>query len=190
MIVMPVAYAVSENNRQTIPLTGGTRLTHYSNGQFEVLGVRFRIDPGMVISQPLELNETNLQNAVRFYLNVPYLWGGKNALGMDCSGFTQIIMSLFGKQLLRNASQQVTQGQPITLQDAQPGDIAFFDHQDGKISHVGIILSPLASSHSPLAFTIVHCSGRVKVEKLDETGIYNIEQGDYSHHLASIRSLR
>lgn len=181
MVAMPMAYAVSENNGQTIPLTAGTCLTKYQDGRFEVLGVGFRIDPSMVITQALEMNQENLLKAVRFFLNVPYLWGGKNAMGMDCSGFTQVIMSLFGNHLLRNASQQATQGTPVaSLQEAKAGDLVFFDHEDGKISHVGIVIDPER---------VIHCSGRVKVEKLDETGIYNIEQGGYSHHLVSIVSL-
>lgn len=179
-IVMPMAYAVSENNGQTIPLTAGTCLPNYKNGRFEILGVGFRVDPNMVADKPLDLNETSLMNTVRFFLNIPYLWGGKNALGMDCSGFTQIIHSLFGHQLLRNASEQVTQGLPVkSIKNALPGDLAFFDHEDGKISHVGIILD---------SERVIHCSGRVKVEKFDETGIFSIEQGGtYTHHLVSIR---
>lgn len=179
-IVMPMAYAVSENNGQTIPLTAGTCLPNYKDGRFEILGVGFRVDPSMVADKPLPLSETSLMNTVRFFLNIPYLWGGKNALGMDCSGFTQIIHSLFGHQLLRNASQQATQGVPVkSIKVALPGDLAFFDHEDGKISHVGIILD---------SERIIHCSGRVKVEKLDETGILSIEQGGtYTHHLVSIR---
>jgi cell wall-associated NlpC family hydrolase len=181
MVSMPMAYAVSENNGQTIPLTAGTRLPKYQDGRFDVLGVGFRIDQSMVITKPLEMNQQNLLQAVRFFLNVPYLWGGKNAMGMDCSGFTQVIMSLFGKQLLRNASEQATQGSPVpSLSEAKAGDLVFFDHEDGKISHVGIVIDPER---------VIHCSGRVKVEKLDETGIYNIEQGGYSHHLVSIASL-
>lgn len=180
LVAFPVAYALSENNGQTIPLTAGTRLAGYKDGRFEVLGVGFRIDPSMVVTKTLDLNEQNLLQTVRFFLNTPYLWGGRNALGMDCSGFTQVILSLFGKHLLRNASEQATQGTPIaSLSEAQAGDLAFFDHQDGKISHVGIVIGPTR---------VVHCSGRVKVEKLDETGIFNIEQGGYSHHLASIIS--
>lgn len=179
IVVFPLAYAVSENNNQTIPLTAGTRLNNYKDGRFEMLGVGFRIDPSMVIEKPLELNQQNIMKTIRFFINTPYLWGGKNALGMDCSGFTQIIMSLFGKQLLRNASEQVTQGSLIPgFNKAQAGDLAFFSKQDGKINHVGIIVD---------SEVIVHCSGRVKVEKLDEIGIFNAELGDYSHHLVQIR---
>ena len=181
MVAMPMTYAVSENNGQTIPLTAGTQLTNYQDGRFEVLGVGFRIDPSMVISAPREMNQEKLLQTVRFFINIPYLWGGKNALGMDCSGFTQVVMSLFGKSLLRNAGEQVTQGQEIAqLKNVQAGDLVFFDHEDGKISHVGIAID---------AERVIHCSGRVKVEKLDETGIFSAEQDAYTHHLAAIRRL-
>lgn len=198
-VVFPMAYAVSENNGQTIPLTAGTRLTHYQSpvsheagtARFEVLGVGFRIEPSMVAVQPLELNQTNLLQTVRFFLNTPYLWGGKNAMGMDCSGFTQVIMSLFGRHLLRNASEQAAQGRRITdLNRAQAGDLAFFGHnepgqtgnsqQPTAVTHVGIVID---------SERVIHCSGRVKVEKLDSTGIYSAEQGDYTHHLICIRRI-
>ena len=204
MVLMPMAYAVSENNGQTIPLTAGTRLCNYKDGRFELLGVGFRIDPSMVLTAPLPLDEPHLLQAVRFFLNIPYLWGGKNAMGMDCSGFTQVVLSLFGKHLLRNASQQATQGIEVNgLEDAQAGDLAFFckpnadnanngknDNNDNNgahapITHVGILIDKQR---------IIHCSGRVKVEKIDATGIFSIEQADakhpqgqYTHQLLSIR---
>ena len=182
-VVFPMAYAVSENNGQTIPLTAGTQLTNYQNGRFEVLGVGFRIDPNMVTEKPLEMSEQNLLQAVRFFLNTPYLWGGKNAMGMDCSGFTQVIMRLFGKALLRNASEQATQGRKVSdLKKVQAGDLLFFDHEDGKISHVGIAID---------SERVIHCSGRVKVEKLDRTAsgdVYILSaEGQHTHHLVSIR---
>ena len=105
---------------------------------------------------------------------------------MDCSGFTQIVMGLFGKTLLRNAREQITQGVPVDdLQNAQAGDLVFFDHVDGKISHVGLLLD---------SERVIHCSGRVKVEKIDSTGIFSVEfadsshpEGQYTHHLVAIR---
>ena len=201
MVLMPMAYAVSENNGQTIPLTAGTRLFNYKDGRFELLGVGFRIDPSMVLTAPLPLDEPHLLQAVRFFLNIPYLWGGKNAMGMDCSGFTQVVLSLFGKHLLRNASEQATQGIEVNrLEDAQAGDLAFFckpqtnhaNHANNAnngahapITHVGILIDKQR---------IIHCSGRVKVEKIDATGIFSIEQADaqhpqgqYTHQLLSIR---
>ena len=181
LVIFPIIYAISENNGQTIPLTAGTRLPNYKDGEFELLGVKFRVDASMVRTAPIPLSLQTLLETTRFFLNTPYLWGGKNALGMDCSGFTQVIMSLFGKSLLRNASEQATQGIAIPdLSHAQAGDLVFFDHKDGKISHVGIILD---------AERVIHCSGRVKVEKLTEKGIFSIEKGEYTHHLVQIRRL-
>ena len=181
-VSMPMAYAVSENNGQTFPLTGGTYLPNYENGHFSILGVNFRIDPSMVVEKPLAMNEENLMRVVRFYLNIPYLWGGKNAMGMDCSGFTQIILSLFGASLLRNACEQMTQGEEVPgLQEAKAGDLVFFDHDDGRISHVGLLLD---------SQRVIHCSGRVKVETIDDKGIFSAEQGGiYTHHLVGIKRM-
>lgn len=185
LVRMPMAFAVSENNGQTIPLTAGTRLPDYKDGRFEVLGVRFRIDPSMV-TQPLPLNADNFLGITRFMLNIPYLWGGKNALGMDCSGFTGIVMSLFGHCLPRNARQQVLLGEEVPfLQEAQCGDLAFFDHRSRNaastnISHVGILLD---------SERIIHCSGRVKVERIDAQGIISAETGEHTHDLRIIKRL-
>ena len=204
MVLMPMAYAVSENNGQTIPLTAGTRLCNYKDGRFELLGVGFRIDPSMVLTAPLPLDEPHLLQAVRFFLNIPYLWGGKNAMGMDCSGFTQVVLSLFGKHLLRNASQQATQGTEVNrLEDAQAGDLAFFcKPQTNHANHANHANNANNGAHAPITHVgilidkqrIIHCSGRVKVEKIDATGIFSIEQADaqhpqgqYTHQLLSIR---
>ena len=184
MVCMPMAFAVSMNNGQTIPLAAGTRLPKYKDGTFEVLGVPFRIEPTMVLEKPLPLDKDSLMQLSRFLLNAPYLWGGKNVLGMDCSGLTQVLMSLMGVQILRNASEQATQGQPVaSLKDAQPCDLVFFD-KHGRVTHVGILLTQ---------DTVLHCSGRVKVEKIDEEGIVSSENntlyhvGDHTHHLCAIR---
>lgn len=185
LVALPMTFAVSENNGQTFPLTAGTRLPNYQNGQFEVLGVRFRIDPSAV-TQPLDLTADHMMQITRFFLNVPYLWGGKNALGMDCSGFTSVIMSLFGHILPRNARQQVKLGQTVDfLPEAQCGDLAFFDHQSRSadqttISHVGILLD---------SARIIHCSGRVKVERIDAAGIISTETGEHTHDLRVIKRL-
>ncbi len=185
LVFMPMAFAVSENNGQTVPLTAGTRLPNYSDGEFHLLGVSFRIDPSMV-SRPIELTEDSFKRVMRFFINVPYLWGGKNALGMDCSGFSSVVMSFFGLRLPRNARQQVSCGKDVPfLQEAKCGDLAFFDHQSRdaaatNISHVGILLSPEY---------IIHASGRVKVERIDSVGIISTETGEHTHDLRVIRRL-
>lgn len=183
-VCMPISYAVSRNNGQTIPLSLGTVLYDYADGTFNLLGVPFQIDANTVATSPLPLSESNLQQVCRFLLNVPYLWGGKNGLGMDCSGMVQQVMTLFGIQLPRNASEQAQWGIPIAdLQQAQAGDLVFMCHPDqDKVTHVGILLSSATlSAHGPQA-TLIHCSGRVQIETLTPEGIP-------THRLLSIRRM-
>ncbi len=121
-----------------------------------------------------------LESAVT-YLHCPYLWGGKTFLGMDCSGFTQIIFKQHGIKLLRDAAQQATQGENIGfISDSRPGDLAFFDHNDGKISHVGLLID----EHS-----IIHCSGSVRIDPVDHQGIFDPVKKAYSHQLRLIRRI-
>jgi gamma-D-glutamyl-L-lysine dipeptidyl-peptidase len=124
-----------------------------------------------------EVEDTLIETAMQF-LNTPYLWGGRTHFGIDCSGFTQAVFKLHGYQLNRDASQQVLQGEEVSLGQAKAGDLAFFKNAEGKIIHVGILLGE---------DEIIHASGKVKIEQVDEQGIYSPEQGKHTHQLASVR---
>ena len=187
VIVAPMAYATPVDGGAALLLTLGTRLPNYADGIFEVLGKQYRIDPSCVSVGAAALQDSDLHAAIvalaKSLLNTPYLWGGKNAMGLDCSGFTQVVYAAMGVNLLRNAREQITQGEVVSsLSDVQPGDLAFFDHSDRnpnatKISHVGMMLSPTE---------IIHCSGgRVHIDKIDEHGII-LPSGTRTHHLVQI----
>ena len=184
VVKFPIAYAVSEGN-VILPLNAGTHLSGYRNGTFKVLGTTFHIDAGLVASEPIApLTKETFWQVARYFINIPYLWGGKNGMGLDCSGLSGILLSLFGVKLLRNAREQITQGVEVgSLGEARCGDLAFFNHvsrskTDTGITHVGIILDPN---------TIMHCSGRVKLEKLTSDGILSELDGSLTHDLAGIR---
>jgi len=113
------------------------------------------------------------------FLYTPYLWGGKSVFGIDCSGFAQQVFKLLGVKLLRDAYLQAGQGARVGgLSAAKAGDLAFFQNENGKVTHVGIMLPENK---------IVHASGRVRIDTIDESGILQRESGKRTHHLHSIR---
>ncbi|MEZ4803136.1 MAG: C40 family peptidase [Gelidibacter sp.] len=115
------------------------------------------------------------------YLNAPYLWGGKTPFGIDCSGFTQMVYKLNGYRLLRDASQQATQGVALSfIEESEPGDLAFFDNEEGRIVHVGIIMEDNY---------IIHAHGKVRIDRLDHSGIYNVDKRLHTHKLRVIKKI-
>lgn len=113
------------------------------------------------------------------WLNAPYLWGGKTLMGVDCSGFVQTVFKIYGVKLKRDAYQQAEQGIAVeNLSNAKQGDLAFFHNENERIIHVGIILE---------ANRIVHASGKVRIDTIDEKGILNRENGKRTHQLHSVR---
>jgi hypothetical protein len=122
-----------------------------------------------------------LINAALYYLNTPFLWGGKTPFGIDNGGLTQMTYKLCGYKLLRDAEQQCTQGEPLSfIEESEQGDLAFFDDKEGKIVHVGIIMK---NNY------IIHAFGKVRIDRIDHTGIFNEEIGRYSHQLRVIKRI-
>lgn len=115
------------------------------------------------------------------FLNTPYLWGGKSVFGIDCSGFTQSVFKFMGISLLRDAYLQAGQGESIGfLEETETGDLAFFDNDEGRITHVGILLNPNE---------IIHSSGKVRIDKIDNMGIVQSETSERTHQLRLIKRL-
>ncbi len=124
----------------------------------------------------LDLVETSL-----LYLKTPYLWGGKTPFGIDSSGFTQMVYKINGYMLKRNADQQSKQGEALSfIEESEPGDLAFFDNNEGVIDHVGIILKDNY---------IIHAHGHVRIDRLDHTGIFNTQEKLYTHKLRVIKKI-
>lgn len=119
----------------------------------------------------------------RVFMNAPYLWGGRTPWGVDCSGFTQMVYLLAGVALPRDAYQQAGVGTTIELLDlSQPGDLAFFDNAEGRIVHVGFILPGPDEQRF-----IIHASGQVRMDKLDQQGIFHFTEKRYTHKLRLVK---
>jgi cell wall-associated NlpC family hydrolase len=146
------------------------------------------VDKAAVLGHHFEGNTTlpepgksGLVSTALLYLNAPFLWGGKTPFGIDCSGLTQMVYRIHGHQLKRQAAEQATQGEPLSfIEESEAGDLAVFDNREGEIDHVGIIMKDNY---------IIHAYGKVKIDRLDHTGIFNTELGRYTHPLRVIKKM-
>ena len=115
------------------------------------------------------------------YLNTPHLWGGKTPFGIDASGLTQMVYRLNGYKLSRKAEDQSLQGTPLSfIEESEPGDLAFFDDNEGRIIHVGLMMEDNY---------IIHVDGKVRIDRIDHSGIYNVDQRLHSHKLRVIKKI-
>ncbi len=129
-----------------------------------------------------DFQKSRLVDTALLYLNAPELRGGKGPFGIDSAGFTQMVYKINGVQLLRTPEEQATQGEPLSfIEESEAGDLAFFDDKEGNITHVGIIM---ADNY------IIHVDGRVRIDRLDHTGIFNREKRNYTHQLRVIKKIR
>lgn len=146
---------------------------------FQILNTTYTLETFIHRKKSELLTDTIISTALNL-INTPYLWGGRSSFGIDCSGFVQLCFRAAGIQLHRDAGQQAEQGQTICIQEALSNDIAFFSNQAGKIIHVGILLDKK---------NIIHASGKVRKDLLDEKGIFNRESETYTHSLCLIKRM-
>jgi len=179
-VALELVHNSSSRDVNTLILAGST-LPEYD-------GMNFRLDDDKFVyygqavfpEHPLDFEKVVEKFAMK-YLNVPYLWGGRSPFGIDCSGFSQIVFKVLGVPLKRDASQQAEQGIIVDFVElAKEGDLAFFENETGKIVHVGVMLKEQK---------IIHAAGKVRIDKLDHFGIFNVDTRKYSHKLKFIKRI-
>lgn len=167
-----------EKTAEFFPIFVGSVLPFYSNSKLQIADREFAFKGVVAKGQK---NRSKLVEHAYQYLNAPYLWGGRTPFGIDCSGFTQMVYRLSGFQLPRDSGQQAAHGLTLSfIEESEPGDLAFFDNEEGQIVHVGIILEDNY---------ILHASGKVRLDRLDQTGIFNKETRGHTHKLRVIKKI-
>ncbi|MEI7500721.1 MAG: C40 family peptidase [Bacteroidota bacterium] len=185
-----VQHITNETRLATIPIVMGSSLPGFKDQRFRVDQEVYFYEgstsdstspgQGSAPNDILKARQQIIDNAM-LYLDAPYMWGGRTPFGIDCSGFIQMVYKLNKIKLLRDAVQQSAQGEVISLlAEAEPGDIAFFDDEEGKITHSGLLID---------RSSIIHCSGKVRIDSLDHQGIYNHELQNYTHKLRLIKRI-
>ena len=169
---------ISDKNDHPQILTLGAGLPEYDEGTFKLNGSDLTFDGDLISGKQ---DKTSLVLTAYKFLNAPFLWGGRTPFGVDCSGFTQMVYKINGYQLFRDAHQQASQGEVLSfIEECEPGDLAFFDNEEGEIIHVGIILD---NNY------IIHCNGKVRIDRIDSSGIYNVDTNRHTHKLRVMKQL-
>jgi gamma-D-glutamyl-L-lysine dipeptidyl-peptidase len=172
--------STAHNDNKDYYLGFGSRLPMFDGENF-YLGAESVAYNRSVISTTRKKDNAKVIDLAKKYLHTPYLWGGRSLLGIDCSGFTQMVYALYGKKLPRDAWQQAKSGKPVSkLQDAVAGDLAFFSESGSRITHVGILTG---DGH------IIHASDDVRIDKINEKGIFNRDLKTYTLKATVIRRI-
>lgn len=180
-IATDIVQMAEEQNGKLLPILLGSSLPKFSDKKFIIGKKKYSYEGEVIFPFKRKSNIPSKREVACWYLHAPYLWGGRSPFGIDCSGFTQMVFKICGIKLKRDAWQQAEQGTTVNfLEETQEGDLAFFDNEEGKIVHVGMVLE---------GGKIIHASGQVRIDNLDHHGIYNSETKTYTHRLRIIKRI-
>ncbi len=122
-----------------------------------------------------------LTNIAKRYLHCPHMKGGRSIMGLDATGYVQMVYKLMGISLPRDCAGQALLGVDVGFAgQGEPGDLAFFEKENGVISHVGIVIEKNM---------VIHVYGKVRIDHLDQQGIFNKTKKRYLFKLRTLRRI-
>jgi cell wall-associated NlpC family hydrolase len=164
------------------PLSPGSSLFLQKKNLMQWGNLSFTFKGRKAAIKDLQANAQLVEVIARHFIGAPYQWGGRGIMGIDCSGFSQMVFKLMNIRILRDASQQAGQGTTVDfLQEARCGDLAFFDNEEGHINHVGILLDSQNIIHA------TETSGCVVIDAIDNGGIISRRLRMRTHNLRLVK---
>ena len=180
--VLDTITEITKNNNISFFIPAGAKIptSALKNKRFSINKNKYKISKLKIADK--EDQRSYLVRKAEEMLYAPYLWGGCTPWGIDCSGFTQLLYKFIGINIKRDAYQQATIGELVCfLEDAKPGDLAFFASEEGQIIHVGMIGNDKKIFHAT--------TGCVRKDNIDYFGIFNVDIQRYTHQLNMIKSI-
>ncbi len=175
-----ITSTVLRNNTDKVNIFFGSSIRGLENESFIIGNNTYHVNSEDIYIQETD-SASSLLSLAKEFLFSPYLWGGRSPGGIDCSGFVQVLFSIIGISLYRDSGQQANQGKAVDfIEEASPGDLVFFDNDEGRIIHVGLLINNKL---------VIHASGHVRIDTIDHHGIYRQEEKKYSHKLRLIKRL-
>ena len=164
-----------------LPIPMGATLPKFDGLKFDMAGTTYSFSGQVIDPHRITPSTELLIKLAKKYLYAPYLKGGRSPFGIDSTGLVQVLFKLMGVAVPRDAYLQARKGELIDFfEQARVGDLVFFEDVNGHINHVGIIYED---------GKILHCSGQVRIDKVDHYGIYHAQQEKYTHKLRVIKRL-
>jgi cell wall-associated NlpC family hydrolase len=103
--------------------------------------------------RPLPRTRADLVRTAEDFVGLHYLWGGLSAWGMDCSGLTWAVYRAHGITIPRDSEVQFTAGKPVSLAQALPGDLIFYEGVPP--GHVAMLIGGGRMIEAPNSSTVV-----------------------------------